>query len=165
MRRLASMPCSGSSSCALPSDGGVYALVIELAERVQVRLGRRAAELGPGLYVYIGSARGPGGLRARVERHLRREKKVKWHVDQLTTAASRVLAVVYALSEGRECALTPHLEQLGFRHPVPGFGSSDCSSGCTSHLLQADCGPVAAVELVKEAFRRAQLKPEELRFS
>ena len=145
----------------LPSEGGVYALLIELTESVRVRLGRRAAELPPGLYVYIGSARGPGGLRARVRRHARREKRVRWHVDQLTTAASSVLAVVYALSDARECVLTPHLERLGFKHPVLGFGSSDCSSGCASHLLRASCDLAVAVELVKEAFRAAHLKPEE----
>ncbi len=155
-----SMPSSGLLSCTLPSEGGVYALLIELTESAQVRLGRRAAKLEPGLYVYIGSARGPGGLRARVERHARKEKKVRWHVDQLTTAASRILAVVYALSDARECVLTPHLEQLGFSHSIPGFGNSDCSSGCTSHLLQASCDPATAVELVKEAFKRAQLEPK-----
>jgi|UniRef100_A0A7C3SKY3 Uncharacterized conserved protein len=154
------MQSSELSRCALPSWKGVYALVLELTGKVQVKVRRRDAELAPGLYVYIGSAKGPGGLRARVERHARREKRVRWHVDQLTTAASRILVVVYALSDARECVLTPYLEQLGFSHPIPGFGSSDCGSGCASHLFQVGCDLATAVELVREAFRRARLRPE-----
>ncbi|MFL5280923.1 MAG: DUF123 domain-containing protein [Rhodopila sp.] len=35
---------------------------------------RPAASLLPGRYLYAGSARGPGGMRARLDRHLRRNK-------------------------------------------------------------------------------------------
>ena len=43
--------------------------------------------LAPGCYVYAGSARGPGGIRARVRRHLRPDKTPHWHIDQVTAYA------------------------------------------------------------------------------
>lgn len=142
------------------SRAGVYALVLELQAELEVVVGRRRGTLPPGIYVYVGSARGPGGVRARVMRHLKREKKVKWHVDQVT-ATARALGVVFAETRERECVLTPHLESLGFAHPLPGFGSSDCTSGCRSHLLWRPAGR-GVLEEVEEAFGRAGLNPEKI---
>jgi Uri superfamily endonuclease len=34
-----------------------------------------------GYYVYIGSAFGPGGLQARVRRHLKAVSCLHWHID------------------------------------------------------------------------------------
>ena len=92
---------------ALPAAPGAYALLLALPRAVAApeRLGD--APLGPGLYVYAGSARGPGGIRARVARHARRGKPRHWHVDRLTEAG-RVTAAV-AIPEGRECAIVETL--------------------------------------------------------
>ena len=67
-----------------PRASGAYALLIALDEPLRVHAGARDATLAPGLYVYCGSARGPGGLAARLARHMRRDKRAHWHVDQLT---------------------------------------------------------------------------------
>jgi Uri superfamily endonuclease len=142
----------------LPGVPGVYALLLLVREPATVRVRGRAWKLEPGCYVYIGSARGPGGLRARVARHAASEKRVKWHVDQLTSGAAELACVVYAEAAARECVLVPHLERLGFKHPVPGFGSSDCRN-CRSHLLRCPRGFGECAELVEETFRRAGLKP------
>ena len=56
-------------------------LVIDVGGQVEVEIGTRRASLTEGTHVYVGSARGPGGLRARISRHLRREKKERWHVN------------------------------------------------------------------------------------
>jgi len=40
-------------------------------------------DLLPGYYIYIGSAFGPGGVRARMLRHLRADKPKHWHIDYL----------------------------------------------------------------------------------
>ncbi|MEM1631178.1 MAG: GIY-YIG nuclease family protein [Thermofilum sp.] len=146
-----------SAAPQVTDRSGVYALVLELQQELEVTIGRERGALPPGIYVYIGSARGPGGVRARVLRHLRREKKVKWHIDQLT-AAARALGIVFAETRERECVLTPHLENIGFAHPLPGFGSSDCTSGCRSHLLWKPAGEDVLAR-VEEAFRRAGLNP------
>ncbi|WP_343206668.1 GIY-YIG nuclease family protein [Azospirillum soli] len=106
-------------------------LLIELDRALALALpGKPAAVLAPGRYLYCGSARGAGGLRARVGRHFRREKPVRWHIDRLTGAGRLVGA--WILPDGDECAAVAVL--AGLPVPVPGFGSSDCRA-CASHLL------------------------------
>lgn len=115
----------------VPAAPGAYALLILLEAPLALDLpGKPAAVLAPGRYLYAGSARGPGGLRARVGRHFRREKPLRWHVDRLTTAGR--MAGAWCEPGGDECALVAAL--AGLPVPVPGFGSSDCRA-CASHLL------------------------------
>lgn len=142
-----------------PRAPGVYALLLFLREPATVRVRGSSWRLEPGCYVYVGSARGPGGLWARIARHAASEKRVKWHVDQLTCGAAELACVVYSETTVRECVLVPHLEQLGFEHPVAGFGSSDCGS-CLSHLLRCPHGCRECAELVGEAFGKAELEPK-----
>ena len=109
-----------------PAVAGAYALIIDLD--------RPAAGLSPGRYLYAGSARGPGSIRARVARHLRPEKKPHWHVDRLTEAG-RVVEWV-AVPGGDECRIFAAAMALpGATVPKPGFGSPDCRR-CPSHLLR-----------------------------
>lgn len=90
--------------------------------------------LAAGRYVYAGSARGPGGIRARVGRHLRRGKRPHWHVDHLTEAAARLQAI--AVPGGDECALIGALLAAGgCEVALAGFGSTDCRT-CRGHLLR-----------------------------
>lgn len=147
----------------LPESPGVYALVLLLEEPTLVEVRGRTWELRPGCYAYIGSARGFGGLRARIGRHAAAGKRVRWHVDKLTSGAAKLACAVYAEAVVRECALTPHLERFGFEHPIPGFGSSDCRS-CRSHLLRCPGSYQSCAELVEEAFRAAKLEPKCVRF-
>lgn len=87
----------------------------------------------PGRYAYCGSAYGPGGIEARVRRHLRPEKAVHWHVDHVT-GAGRVTDAGARVG-GRECDFLQQLLALpGAAIPVPGFGSSDCRD-CPAHLV------------------------------
>ena len=112
---------------------GAYVLVIELAAPVEfVTAATGPVVLPAGRYGYCGSARGAGGIGARVRRHLRRGKPVHWHVDRLT-AAGRVTAV-HAAPDGSECALLRRLLAVpGATVPAAGFGSSDCRR-CPAHL-------------------------------
>jgi Uri superfamily endonuclease len=74
-----------------PSLPGAYMIAIELAKTIVVTLGGRAAiDLPAGRYLYCGLAKGPGGLKARLSRHFRHGKSVRWHVDQLTERGSVV---------------------------------------------------------------------------
>jgi Uri superfamily endonuclease len=53
---------------------GAYLLLLNVVVPLCVTLPRRApASLPAGRYLYAGSAHGPGGLRARLARHLRRD--------------------------------------------------------------------------------------------
>jgi len=118
----------------LASDAGAYALVVRLARDVEVRRGRGRERLAAGWYVYAGSAFGPGGIRARLRRHFRRDKTPRWHVDQLTPAADFIAAV--AVTGASECAVMAQLSAArGLVAAMPGFGSSDCAF-CVSHLVR-----------------------------
>jgi Uri superfamily endonuclease len=120
---------------SVPARGGAYLLVLRLDRRLALDIPRLSAEfLPPGWYAYAGSARGPGGLRARIARHLKTDKPVHWHIDRLTPAADPLLALAYP--EAEECALLSALLDHGaFSVPLAGFGSSDCRQ-CRSHLLR-----------------------------
>jgi Uri superfamily endonuclease len=43
----------------------------------------RGKSLSPGLYAYCGNAYSPGGIRARVSRHRRAGKPLRWHLLHL----------------------------------------------------------------------------------
>lgn len=127
-----------------PPCPGAYVLVIDLDHPLTITLpGRDPACLPPGRYLYCGSARGPGGLRARLTHHMRRGKRRHWHVDLLTEAGR--VAGAWIVPGGDECALVAALSHLPM--PIPGFGSSDCRR-CRSHLLrQPRRGGTRAVDL------------------
>ncbi|TLG75625.1 GIY-YIG nuclease family protein [Methylocystis sp. B8] len=108
---------------------GAYALWLRLEAPLDVRVGKISATLPAGNYLYCGSARGPGGLRARLSRHMRPQKRAHWHIDQLTAVASVLGAFVQ--EDGDECAFNAALGDLPI--PVAGFGSSDCRR-CAAHL-------------------------------
>lgn len=114
---------------AAPSRCVSYQLLIRVARRVRVRVGRLGTfDFPRGNYVYTGSAR--RNLEARIARHLSSEKTLRWHVDYLL--ASGGVAVVGVLrSPDPECELN---QRVGGQVVVPGFGASDCACGCGSHL-------------------------------
>jgi len=60
------------------AEPGTYALILVAEEQQSAEIGKLGAlDVQPGFYVYVGSARGPGGLKARIARHTRSEKKVR----------------------------------------------------------------------------------------
>jgi len=117
---------------------GAYVLLIRLEAPLEVQVGKRAALLTSGRYLYCGSARGPGGLAARLARHMRRGKRRHWHVDQLTEAG--VVEGAWIEEGGDECALNTRLG--AFPVPLEGFGASDCPR-CRAHLRAWPTNPSA----------------------
>ena len=115
----------------LPSDTPwiSYSLFIRVEKPQIITIGRFGSfEFISGNYIYSGSAR--RNLLARVNRHLRQEKKLRWHIDYLLSAPAVVIVKVL-VSTISECAL---VAAGGGSILVPGFGASDCRSGCGSHL-------------------------------
>jgi Uri superfamily endonuclease len=113
---------------------GTYALVIAVAKGIVVEAGKLGkVELPAGYYVYAGSAL--KGLKSRLQRHLRREKRLHWHIDYLLQQAE-VKEIWYVLSrEKLECALNGLIAALPGAVPfAQGFGSSDCR--CPTHLTR-----------------------------
>jgi len=140
--RLSATP---APSLELPSAAGTYVLHILLTKSQEITVGRLGRFLFPaGLYLYCGSARGSGGIRARVGRHLRRNKTLHWHVDYLLQQGTPT-RVWYALSAERlECAWSRAVLHLpGALAPVAGFGSSDCA--CSTHLTYLPHGQPPAM--------------------
>jgi Uri superfamily endonuclease len=116
------------------ANKGAYVLLFKLDLALEVTLRTRRVVLEPGTYGYCGSAMGPGGLDARIKRHLRRDKKVHWHVDQVTTQVP--VSRAGTTSRLSECDLVKRvLQSSASTIPVPGFGSSDCKV-CASHFLK-----------------------------
>jgi len=120
---------------SITSEPGTYALVLASQKTGTVRVGRLGAlELQPGVYVYVGSAFGPGGLAARIKHHHRIATRPHWHIDYLR-AVCDVAEVWFTTSAGRhEHSWAKAVAQMaGAAVPMPGFGSSDCA--CESHLF------------------------------
>ena len=124
------------SNVDLPAARGTYVLVLKLENSVTAQAGRLGtAHLEAGWTIYVGSAHGPGGLRARLRRHLRPDKAVHWHIDALTAVAPVSVIWVDTSPVRLECVWARTLAALpGVTIPLKGFGSSDC--GCESHLFQ-----------------------------
>ena len=142
--RLTARPTSGiprrvrfvRAAAEAPAVPGAYLLLVALPVPLSVTLPHRPeTTLSPGRYLYAGSARGPGGLRARLARHLRADKKPHWHIDRLTEAG--MVEGAWVVQGGDECALVAALVHLPV--PLPGFGSTDCRT-CASHLLRWPAG-------------------------
>ena len=120
-----------------------YQLLIDVARPLRLVIGRLGTfEFAAGRYVYTGSAK--RALEARIARHLRQHKTLRWHIDYLLAAPGvRVTGVVR--SRRAECA-----ENRTVRGsiPAPGFGASDCRAGCGAHLkfLGRRPPPLAAVD-------------------
>lgn len=120
-------PAAADAAAARPRT---YQLQIRLSRPVRIQVGRLGEfEFPAGRYVYTGSAR--RAMDARIRRHLSHTKRMHWHIDYLLAAPGAAITGVI-LSDEPECRLN---------HDTPGvivaagFGASDCSSGCGSHLV------------------------------
>jgi Uri superfamily endonuclease len=141
----------------LPATHGTYALHIVLTQSQLLIIGRLGRQRFPGgHYFYVGSARGPGGLRSRVGRHVRGDGQPHWHIDYLR-ACAEVRAVFYTVTDTPlECAWCQAVAQLPQAFiPVAHFGASDCRSGCAAHLIGFPC--LADVDRVPHVL--AQITP------
>jgi len=119
-----------------PAAPGLYVLFLCLDEPSIIQVGATGRHhFAAGCCAYIGSAQGPGGLRARLNRHLQPsdQKNPHWHIDYLLHQAHlRAIFWTENLSES-ECSWAAKAASLGSRFP-PRFGASDCS--CPGHLVQ-----------------------------
>ena len=117
----------------LSREPGTYALGLDLPRRTTCIIGALGEHTLPaGLYLYVGSAFGPGGLRARIGRHLGQATTQHWHIDYVRPHA-QPRAVWLAPEQRIECRWAQHLlADPRARIIVPRFGASDCT--CAAHL-------------------------------
>ncbi len=120
-------------------SGGVYVVVFVLGRATTLRVGRLGAfRLSAGRYAYVGSAQ--RGLAARIARHGKRAKPLRWHVDYLSRRARLEAAYAWPLAKPAECRLAAAVGRLsGAALAVPRFGASDCR--CLGHLYRL-AGPL-----------------------
>ena len=113
---------------------GTYALLLLPIAMASVQIGRLGIlNLRSGFYVYVGSALGSGGVRARLAHHLMASIRPHWHVDYLRLHTT-IEEVWYCLDGSRrEHSWAQRLRTAaGAFLPLIGFGASDCR--CDAHL-------------------------------
>jgi Uri superfamily endonuclease len=138
------------------AEPGTYALLLKLDKQERITVGKLGTfDFTEGYYLYVGSALGPGGLRARLARHQRGSKspsksnssqtgkKLHWHIDYLLQRARLIEVWSVASEERLECQWGEVTRALsGAQVPVRGFGSSDCR--CPAHLIYFSVRPNCA---------------------
>lgn len=112
---------------------GVYQLHLRLDKPKRIRVGKLGVFTFPaGRYIYTGSAM--NGLIGRLRRHLKKRKKLHWHIDYLLRHAKIETIFVLETGERVECQLNSLTLSLpNAKVVVKGFGCSDCR--CSSHLV------------------------------
>ena len=112
-------------------DSGVYIAVFYMPKEQAIRVGKLGRfHFRQGVYFYAGSAQ--RNLSTRLERHSRKKKPLRWHVDYLSVKASMLGAIVIDGQRERECEIAKELGKM-YELAVFGFGSSDCR--CAGHLF------------------------------
>ena len=135
---------------------GIYGLLVEAHGATLV--GRLGAHRFDGVYAYVGSAQGAGGLARRIARHRAVASGARatrhWHVDSLLGLSERIDVVAAACEDpDAECALADELARRA-QGAVDGFGASDCA--CRSHLFRLSSWETAPLA---EALRALGLRP------
>jgi Uri superfamily endonuclease len=106
-----------------------YQLTIAVSKPVMIAIGKLGIFNFPaGEYVYTGSAN--RYIDARIARHLRAEKTLRWHIDYLLNVPEASVMKVAQFTES-ECAVN---QRSKGRLVINRFGATDCVHGCGSHL-------------------------------
>lgn len=106
-----------------------YQLEINVNKTVTLSVGRLGCHTFPkGRYFYTGSAK--RNLFPRIIRHLKKEKKLRWHIDYLLTRPEASVSHI-VLSQHSECELNKNTPGEIF---ISGFGASDCKQRCGGHF-------------------------------
>ena len=114
-------------------DSGIYSLIIRLTKDQEIKIGKLGKmKFKRGFYIYTGSAL--NGLKARIERHRKKQKKKFWHIDYLLASKHAKMCQVITIKTNKklECRLSKIVSSLAGAEPVKRFGCSDCK--CKSHL-------------------------------
>ncbi len=122
------------------SDPGTYVLILRSRSKATTRVGRLGrVTLDVGYYLYVGSAFGPGGVKARVSRHFRKDKRRHWHIDYLREYLEPISAWYTHDRKYLEHQWARLLSEVSGLSSIQGFGSSDCA--CISHLFYTQGEP------------------------
>ena len=113
-----------------PAHHLYYAILLLIEKECEVEIGKLGTySFQRGVYVYVGSAK--RNLKKRIERHICREKKKRWHMDYIRPYGTILKIITYDDSLS-ECELAGKFIAKG-KILVPRMGSSDCK--CPSHFI------------------------------
>lgn len=110
-----------------------YILAIYVTEDLKIRVGQLGkVSFKKGDYLYIGSAK--GCLEKRLQRHLRKEKRIFWHIDYLLKNKNVKILQIWTIDKKVECqAAELFCQDPAIKIIKKGFASSDCK--CLTHLF------------------------------
>ncbi len=110
---------------------GIYVLILYLMRDKCLRIGALGKlKFQNGFYAYIGSAQ--NSLEKRIERHLSKRKKLRWHIDYLLEQGEiKEVWIKKNASRREECSIAEIFSTMFT--PVRKFGASDCR--CEAHLF------------------------------
>ena len=129
-------PGGWEGNSPLAPQPGSYVVLLQSTSAAEIAIGRLGPlALGRGVYLYVGSARGPGGVAARCAHHLRIAVSPRWHLDYLRPYC-RIRGFWVAYGDAiREHDWARALADLpGATLPLARFGASDCC--CPAHLIR-----------------------------
>lgn len=116
---------------------GVYLLLLEITSPQKIVIGGlKEVPFKKGFYIYVGSAK--RNLSQRIKRHLRKRKKLRWHIDYLTKIAKVIKTIPIRTSKNLECDIAKKLSLIA-EGKICGFGAGDCS--CETHLFYFSKNP------------------------
>ena len=111
-----------------------YILILISKKDLSIKIGSlEEINFKKGYYIYVGS--GKRNIKNRVIRHLKRYKKIKWHIDYLTTNKNFKIKYIFLFDEISECEISKKFYLNNFSY-IYKFGSSDCH--CKSHLYYSE---------------------------
>jgi len=114
-------------------DAGLYVLVLRMEKGKKIKAGKLPETyFHPGCYLYVGRAK--RGLKKRIIRHLKKDKKLFWHIDYFLLQA-KIDEVWIKTESFAECRTVVQIKKVlgNSVFPQKNFGASDCR--CPSHLL------------------------------
>jgi len=143
----------------IPALPGSYALLLHLDHALNLPVGCLGTFCFPAAeYLYFGSACGPGGLRARLLRHVAGSGRPHWHIDSFRSLAT-LETIFFLVTPGEappsparlECIWSQAAARLPSAFvPVPRFGASDCRQSCSAHLIGLNELPVSLAGLLAQ---------------
>ncbi len=118
---------------------GSYRIFLKIEKDIEVKAGALGKCYFPaGRYVYTGSAM--SSLSKRIERHMKKRKPMRWHIDYLLSNKEVTInkIEIFPSEKKEECEKNMEvIEKMKGTVIIKSFGSSDCNA-CPSHLLKID---------------------------
>ena len=126
-------------------QGEVYILELWINEDITLDVGSLGEIYFPsGRYFYVGRAK--RWIMKRIERHFRRKKNLRWHIDYLTSNSSVNVTGAYILPYPADMEDKVAGELSNICEVIVGFGSSDTRA--IGHLFR-DCKNI--IDLIRNA--------------